>query len=320
MPRSGAEKIVDDCLAVSAEDSVCVLNDGYEMHLTEVLVDVASRRAEEVSLVEYDRLPSHGAEPPEEVRRAMREHDVFVAPTAKSLTHTAARKEACDAGSRGATLPGITPEIWNEALCADYGRVERICENVHRTLSDAAEVRISTKAGTDLTIKYDISQFQRDTGVYTTPGSFGNLPAGEVDGAVLDARGTLRVDHCQQAPEGLRIDVGGCEAKSWEAEGDGSIRSELGEAFETTDRATRVAELGIGTNPQATLVGNILQDEKVLGTAHVAFGDNASYVNSDAPNYNPCSIHYDVIFEEPTVTVGDETLVVEGEPQFDTAE
>lgn len=37
-----------------------------------------------------------------------------------------------------------------------------------------------------------------------------------------------------------------------------------------------VAEFGIGTNHAAQIIGNILEDEKVLGTAHVAFGNNIS--------------------------------------------
>ncbi len=38
---------------------------------------------------------------------------------------------------------------------------------------------------------------------------------------------------------------------------------------------TNVAELGIGTNEKAQLTGEILEDEKILGTAHVAFGASA---------------------------------------------
>ena len=38
---------------------------------------------------------------------------------------------------------------------------------------------------------------------------------------------------------------------------------------------TSLAELGIGTNEKAILTGNLLEDEKILGTAHVAFGASA---------------------------------------------
>lgn len=37
-----------------------------------------------------------------------------------------------------------------------------------------------------------------------------------------------------------------------------------------------MAEFGIGTNYKAKLVGLILEDEKVFGTIHIAFGNNLS--------------------------------------------
>jgi len=57
--------------------------------------------------------------------------------------------------------------------------------------------------------------------------------------------------------------------------------SRLQQAFEKHPCSMKMAEFGFGTNPEATLIGNTLQDEKVLGTVHFAFGDNTSYVDSD---------------------------------------
>jgi leucyl aminopeptidase (aminopeptidase T) len=59
-----------------------------------------------------------------------------------------------------------------------------------------------------------------------------------------------------------------------------------------------VAELGIGTNERARITGSVITDEKVLGTAHVAFGDNAS------PSYggdNRAAIHVDGIMADATI-------------------
>ena len=43
----------------------------------------------------------------------------------------------------------------------------------------------------------------------------------------------------------------------------------------TASSALNLAELGVGTNDRATLTGNVLEDEKILGTVHVAFGASA---------------------------------------------
>jgi leucyl aminopeptidase (aminopeptidase T) len=84
------------------------------------------------------------------------------------------------------------------------------------------------------------------------------------------------------------------------------VAVEGGKAAETMRRtiaeagtgADVVAELGIGTNERARVTGSVITDEKVLGTAHVAFGDNAS------PSYggdNRASIHVDGVMADATI-------------------
>ena len=71
---------------------------------------------------------------------------------------------------------------------------------------------------------------------------------------------------------------------------------------------TNVAELGIGTNEEATLTGNILEDEKILGTAHVAFGASAAIGGTvQVP------VHLDCVVLEPTVEIDGEAIVRAGE-------
>ena len=74
------------------------------------------------------------------------------------------------------------------------------------------------------------------------------------------------------------------------------------------DDGTNVAELGIGTNEEAILTGNILEDEKILGTAHVAFGASAAIGGTvQVP------VHLDCVILEPTVEIDGELLVRDGE-------
>src|SRR4029077_757781 len=58
-----------------------------------------------------------------------------------------------------------------------------------------------------------------------------------------------------------------------------------------------VAELGVGTHERARVTGNVITDEKALGTAHVAFGDNTGDYGGD----NTASIHVDGIMADATV-------------------
>ena len=59
-----------------------------------------------------------------------------------------------------------------------------------------------------------------------------------------------------------------------------------------------MAELGIGTNAGARITGSIITDEKVLGTAHVAFGDNA---NTSYGGDNHAAIHVDGVMADAIV-------------------
>jgi leucyl aminopeptidase (aminopeptidase T) len=59
---------------------------------------------------------------------------------------------------------------------------------------------------------------------------------------------------------------------------------------------SRTLEIGIGTNPGAQLCGLVAIDEKVLGTAHLAFGTSASF-----GGVNQSNVHIDGMVRNPTV-------------------
>lgn len=308
--RSGAETIVKQCLDVQKDDHVLVLNDSNDQELIDAILEVLEGEAGLALLKEYEEPESHGDEPPEEVAEAMKDADVVIAPTMKSLSHTDARREACESGTRIATLPTINREIWNDSLQADYDRVKEISEKVYRMLEDTDEVRIETSSGTELTLDIDIDTFGTDTGLIHEEGDFGNLPAGEADGAAVNAEGTLVIDHCVVSGEGAELEIRDNEVVAYR----GEEGTRMQEGLSRLECAKNVAEFGFGTNPEASLIGNPLQDEKVLGTVHIAVGDNSSYV-SDEREVN-CEVHWDCVCVEPTVWFDDEKVLDSGEPVF----
>ncbi|MEA2212178.1 MAG: hypothetical protein QOF83_2126, partial [Solirubrobacteraceae bacterium] len=70
---------------------------------------------------------------------------------------------------------------------------------------------------------------------------------------------------------------------------------------------TNLAELGIGTNDRAQLTGNVLEDEKILGTVHVAFGASAGIGGTVS-----VPIHLDVVVLEATLTIADTVVLDAG--------
>lgn len=312
--EDGAKTIINQCLDISQEEKVVLVNDGNDRELIDSLRRVLDEQVQDYEYIEYEELENHGEEPPENVAEAMKNSDVFIAPTLKSLSHTQARVKACEKGARGATLPGITREVWETSLQADYSRVKEISDTVYEMMEKTSEVRIETSSGTYLTFEIDIEYFHRDTGLIHNSGEFGNLPAGEADGAPVNVNGTLVIDHLLPAPdsEGTEIEIRDSEVVATESEDYNTLEKK----FDEVDGARNVAEFGFGTNPEATLIGNLLQDEKVLGTVHIAFGDNSSYVPEGDNRRVEAGIHWDAVCIEPTVYFDGRKVIDMGEPVF----
>jgi len=313
--QDGAETVVNQCLDVQEEEKVLILNDGNDQDLIDSLIQVLDERDIENSLMEYPEPESSGTEPPENIKEAMKNFDVVIAPTKKSISHTKAREQANAAGTRVATMPTVNKEIWNTSLQADYSEVKRITEKVHDLLKNTSEVRVKTPSGTDLRFEVDIETYDLDTGVIKQKGSFGNLPAGEPSGFPEGIEGTLVIDHFPFSPSAKRVEIKNGEVVALENK-KGQQSSKLEEAFEKHPCAMKMAEFGFGTNPEASLIGNTLQDEKVLGTVHFAFGDNTSYVDGADERSNQCDIHWDSVCENPTVWFDDTKVLDEGKPVF----
>ncbi|MFW6320506.1 MAG: aminopeptidase, partial [Halohasta sp.] len=301
--RRAAETALTQCLNLGSEETCLIVTDDKREPIGESLYAVASELTDDPVIVRYPPGPQHGAEPPEPIAAALAEADVFLAPTTKSLSHTRARGAACEAGARGATLPGITEDVFVTGLDADYGAIADHSEVMYEKVAGADEIRVTSPQGTDITFEIGDREWLLDTGVVQEPGGFSNLPAGEIFVAPERADGTYVVDGTMR-PHGL-LDAD--QRLTFEVEdgfvtqiSDDEIRAQIETAAEEVGRAAyNLAELGIGTNVGVDeLVGSVLLDEKAAGTVHIAIGDNAGIGGeTDAP------LHLDGILREPTVFV-----------------
>jgi leucyl aminopeptidase (aminopeptidase T) len=308
--RAAAETAIDQCLALQVAESCAIVTDDDRRAIGEALYAAASDVTDDAVLLQYTPGDQHGEEPPAPVAAAMREADVFLAPTSKSLSHTRARSAACEAGARGATLPGITESVFRTGLDADYGRIADACDDVLDQVAGANEIRVTSQQGTDITVRPGDREWRTDTGIVHEAGGFSNLPAGEVFVSPETADGTYVVDGTMM-PHGL---LGGGQELTFEVENgyvtgisNPEIREQVAEAEDEVGRnAYNLAELGIGTNVGVeSLVGSVLLDEKAAGTVHLAIGDDASIGgDTDAP------LHLDGILREPTVYADGEEVTL----------
>jgi leucyl aminopeptidase (aminopeptidase T) len=301
--RAPAETAVHQCLDLQPDESCLVVTDDGCEPIGRALYETARAVTGDAVFLQYPPLDQHGEEPDETVATALRSADAFLAPTTMSLSHTRARSEATEAGARGATLPDITREVFTTGLDADYDEIQRACEAMLETVADAEEVRLTSPQGTDITFGFEGREWLDDTGDVSEPGSFSNLPAGEVfvSPATADGRfvvdGTIRPHGRLEPGHEVTVEVEDGYVTDID---DTEVAAMFEEAAEEVGQdAYNLAELGIGTNVAVTdLVGSVLLDEKAGGTVHVAVGDDAGFGgDTSAP------IHQDGILTEPRVSV-----------------
>ena len=301
--------VVRDCLGVREGEEVLVVCNPATQGLGERLRAEAQECGADAVLAVISERASHAAEPPGPVAEAMAAADVVLGPTVQSLSHTAARKRASEAGARIATLPGVTEEMLARVMSADMDALRRHGATVAARLDSAAEALITCPNGSDLHLDLSGRTAIPDAGELTAKGAFGNLPCGEGFIAPANGWGTLVIDGSMagigKVSEPVELVVEGGHLTSARG-GEGMTFMEL--LIAHGEAGTNVAELGIGTNEKAILTGNILEDEKILGTVHVAFGASAGIGgNVQVP------VHLDCVVMKPTVSLDGEEIVREGE-------
>lgn len=236
--------------------------------------------------------------------------DVLLAVSGRSITHTRFRRLLSDAGRvRAGTMPGVEPGMFAGVMQADWPLVAARSEAVARLLSAAAEAEV--RSGRDCRLRFSLAGRPgiADTGLLTEAGAFGNLPGGEAFIAPVEgtAEGRLAVGPAEDPDRACFHFAGGRLVHS---EGDAPFLASLAEALAAHPDAANLAELGVGTNEKARSSEHILEAEKILGTVHLALGDNASFGGTVSVPF-----HQDYVVYGPTLILRDadgrETRVLE---------
>ena len=232
--------------------------------------------------------------------------------------------------------PGVTLDSFVRTVPIDYALLQRRAVALKRVFDPGDRIHITAAGGTDLEVGIHGRKTHADDGLFHKVGSGGNLPAGEVyiSPALNDAEGIMVFDVSVSivggtivpdvpvrvtVKNGLVVKVEGGEAAHRLEDsllaGEKMAHGMTGKKGWTPKKvasyarnAHHLGEVGIGLNPQARVTGNMLEDEKILGTCHIAIGSN---YDDDAE----ALIHLDCIIQSPTITVmgrgGKRTVVME---------
>ncbi len=316
-----SDMVVQICMDIRRGENVLIVCDPTTAEIGQSLHIATQKRSDRVLLIVMPKSRHHGEEPPSPVAALMRQQQVVIAATKYSLTHTRAARQALKDGARIATMPGMTFELYTEGgMTADFQDVKRRISNIANFLRRRRIINVKSESGTDVTFEVNWRDWKLDdNGICNRPRMLTNLPAGKV--FILPKEGTMNgtivIDGSWDSTlieepveliveDGTVVDVKGGSLAA-------TIRQSYGEVAKNLKAKDResvwtVAEFGFGMNPSARLVGNVLEDEKRMGSCYFSIGDNSRLGGS-----SNAGIHVSGVLAEPSVWLDDSCLTEAGE-------
>ena len=319
--KISARMVIKTCMDVRRGENVLIVCDPTTGDIGQALHEAANERSDNVLLIVMPKARHHGEEPPSPVAHLMRQQQVVIAPTRYSLTHTRAIRQSLREGSRVATMPGMTNEMFSRGgMSADFSIIKQKISDLGPYFRRRRIVKVTSDQGTDVTFEVNWREWKLDdNGICNRPKMLTNLPAGKAfimprEGSM---NGTVVIDGSWESnlvdepisliiEDGIVMDVKGGTIAA-------AIRQEFGEAakrLRSKDRENvwTMAEFGFGMNPQARLFGNVLEDEKRLGTCYFSVGDNTALGGTSA-----VGIHIPGVLKNANVWLDDTQLISNGE-------
>lgn len=315
--QAGARHILQDCGRLSSGEAVAIICDPTTRLVADMLDQAARALGGIVNLVEIAPLSMHGQDPGPAAAAAMIQATLVLGVTAKSMAHTAARRNACLAGARYLSLPEYTLQLLADpSVTIDYEKAGQRARIVADLFTNATRVRVTTDLGTELELNIEGRIGNCCPGYVVKAGELGSPPDVEANVSPVEtfSRGTLVVDGSIPFPElgllrtpmVLTVRDGGIVR----IEGDQAIARRLEDLFDSVDphKSRILAECGVGLNPMAKLTGVMLTDEGALGTMHFGFGSNAT-----VGGINDVPFHLDFVCRSPTLEIDGRIVLAKGQ-------
>lgn len=303
--------VMGQCMSVRPDEQILIVTDQSKLETeAAIFFEAAKQFSHNIKLIYFSGMTENAQEPPWELTEEMCNSNVVLLVTTYSLTHTRARERASQLGTRIASMPGITHEMIIRTLSIDYAEIAQLSKKIAARLTAGKNALLTAVNGTNVFFDLAGRTAIADTGLFTNPGDFGNLPAGEAFIAPREGKseGIIVFDGCFAniildrpikilVEKGTVVDIQGGEA----ARLLNQRLSGIGK------QGYNIAELGVGTNKMARLNSELLEVEKVFGTVHVALGNNATFGGEvDVP------FHSDGVILKPSLQVDNKFVLKDG--------
>lgn len=308
--EKAAQTIVNKCLDVKKEESILIMASEALLDVADVLFKACAKRSKHVYLLRLSPLSPYLEIAPS-IAKLMQEMQIVFAITSPSISHTEARRQACHAGARIISMPDITMNAFSRIANMNIDKISRRSKKIADILSMAKEVRLTAPNGTDLFISIKNYKGYADTGIVVVPGAFSTLPAGEASIAPDEGlcKGQLVVDSGMgiNAKDPDRVTIIIKEGRAVRISGGATAQKVSQYLSKFGSNSRLIAQFGIGTNDAAQISGCTLEDAKVLGTTHVALGDNLSFGGT-----NKVPVHLDAVIFKSTVEIDGKIILDKG--------
>jgi leucyl aminopeptidase (aminopeptidase T) len=321
---TGAVNAVATCLGVTADDRFLLVGDEATREVDDALERAAVATGAAVLHHELEQFYERpGRSLPEPLTTAIGEF----APTVSAIAASVVPDERAvmdalrlflvdDLRCRLAQMSGITRQMMEEGMAADYYEVAQMAARLHEILGSAAEIHVTGADGTDLVGRFTPAhRWVGGNAIYREPGQWGNLPAGEVATSPLTVDGVIatrvlgdRFGRYGLLEEPVRFTISDAVVTEVDAPSPAGLEGELLAYLDQAPCSRRVGEFAVGCNTALTrLTGDLLQDEKFPGV-HLGFGD--PYARETGASWS-CTTHMDVVASECTIDV-DGLRIMEG--------
>ena len=323
----GAANAVQVCMGVARGEVVLILTDEDREHIGHALAaecELVEARAHVLKIEDFVKRPARGL--PDELLQRIDEiaPDVsFYAATKQegelALRRPYMRRVVYELRARHAHMVGIDDRCMVEGMAADYNEIARLTARVNDIVKEARTIEAQAPCGTDMRVTLNPAwlRWRPCSGIFHSPGEWGNLPEGETYTSPASLEGVVGAevlgDHFSEKygllETPMRFEVVDGRVRHVEHP-DPQLRSEIEKYLAQHENSDRVGEFAIGTNVALKgLSGNLLQDEKIPGV-HAAFG--YPYPEETGADWD-CPSHCDAVATRSTIKVDGEYLMRDGE-------
>ena len=314
--RTGMARLLTCLGDLRGQKVVLVTDEGTPATLEAAAIHGLVEREAEIQQEVVPPADGTDTEPPASLTAIMAKADAVVELTTVSIRHSQARQDAQAAGTRYLYLGAPSPELFTGegAMYADFAAMTDSIERLAGRVTSGSEMRMTSERGTDLTIDLEGRVGRALTGMATRAGQFGTPPClewglvpsftGVTGRLVADAwavgLGLLSEPIQVEVVEGRAVHI---------ADGvEGRRLRDLLDGVQTP-HAYQVSEVGVGMNPEAKMIDDMMSAEAVLGTAHIAVGTTPADPGVERVE---AGLHVDLVFWRPTIQIDDEFIMKNG--------